>query len=296
MVTPQAVRRRWRKLLRDGVARGALPFSFGASSHYRGFKRIWTNRVPVSFNEKLQYKLIYDRRPLVRIYADKFAVREYVARIAPELKLPQLLASCDDANSAVEMIPKQRWVMKASHGAGMVLISEPHGPTHPDLVRKLARRWLATDYSLVYWEWQYHRLPRRILFEEFIGTDEQPPADYKFYVIHQKVRLITVDEGRFTDHTRNLFYPDWTPIASRKGHAPVSAKIPERPVTLERMKALAEKLSCDTDFLRVDLYQVGHDIYFGELTHSPAAGDMDFEDPKLDREIGAFWKLPRTFA
>jgi len=295
MLTPHALQRRWRTLVKKGVSHGALPFSFGASSHYRGFKRIWTDRVPVSFNEKLQYKLIHDRRPLLRTYADKFAVRGYVAAVAPEIKLPRLLALCDEPERAVDLIPSERWVMKATHGAGMVLISEPNGTTNPDLVRKLSRRWLATDYSLVYWEWHYHRIPRRIVFEEFIGTDDQPPADYKFYVIHQKVRLITVDEGRFTEHTRNLFYPDWKPIATRKGHAPVSPIAPPRPAALERMIAVAEKLARDTDFLRVDLYQVGGEIYFGELTHSPAAGDMDFEDPRLDREIGHHWKLPQRF-
>ncbi len=222
-------------------------------------------------------------------------MRAYVAQVAPEIKLPRLLAVCDQPERAVELVPDERWVMKASHGAGMVLISEPNGPTNPDLVRKLARRWLTTDYALTYWEWQYFRLPRHILFEEFIGTDAQPPEDYKFYVIHQQVRLITVDQGRFTTHTRNLFYPNWTPIATRKGHAPPAAVPPPRPANLQKMIAAAEKLSRDSDFLRVDLYQVGNDIYFGELTHSPAAGDMDFEDPRLDHEIGAHWKLPRKF-
>lgn len=192
-------------------------------------------------------------------------------------------------------MPNERWVMKATHGAGMVLISKPDGSTNADLVRKLSRRWLATDYSLVYWEWQYHRIPHQIVFEKFIGSDEQPPADYKFYAIHQKVRLITVAEGRFIEHTRNLFYSDWTPIATRKGHAPVSLTPPSRPITLERMISLAEKLARDTDFLRVHLDQVGNDICFGDLTHSPAASDMDFEDPRLDHEIGSHWKLPRRF-
>ncbi len=295
MLTPNAVRRRWRALVKRGVERGTLPFSFGAFHHYRAFKRIWTNRTPTSFNEKLQYKLIHDRRPIVRLYADKLAVRDYVAQLAPEIKIPRLLASFEDAHKTAAGVPNERWVMKASHGAGMVLISEPYAPTNPELIRKLAQRWLYTDYSLQYWEWQYHKLPRHILFEEFIGSDEQPPADYKFYVIHQKVRLITVDEGRFTTHTRNLFYPDWTPIKSRKGHAPAAATPPRRPAKLESMLQTAEKLARDTDFLRVDLYQVGEDIYFGELTHSPAAGDMDFEDPRLDHEIGTFWKLPRRF-
>ena len=41
---------------------------------------------------------------------------------------------------------------------------------------------------------------------------------------------------------------------------------------------LAEKLSKNFPFVRVDLYIIGEKIYFGELTFTPAAGlDSDFK-------------------
>src|SRR5437867_168335 len=35
---------------------------------------------PVTFNEKIRYKILHDRRPLLMTWADKFAVRDYIAR------------------------------------------------------------------------------------------------------------------------------------------------------------------------------------------------------------------------
>lgn len=287
--------RRLRVALRWCVERGALPFSVGAARTHRAFQRGWKNGVPSTFNEKLRYKLIHDRRALVRVYSDKLVVRDYVRSLKVGVRLPELLGVCSTAGEAVSRTPPKPWVMKGAHGSGMVLVGGHDDEVAESDIRCRAERWLQTDYALLYWEWQYFRLPRRVLFEEHLGHGREVPADYKFYVIHQKVRFVTVDEGRFTRHTRNLFRPDWTPIASGKGHAPPAANPPSRPPLLEKMIGIAEALACDTDFLRVDLYVTRGEIFFGELTHAPAAGDLDFEDPALDAEMGGYWELPRKY-
>jgi hypothetical protein len=260
------------------------------------FQAHWHGGIPVKFNEKVQYKLIYDRRKLISMSADKVSVRDYVQAKTPQLKLPKLLGVFDSESELMANIPPSPWVMKGAHGSGMVLICKPGETVSKDMIRKMARRWLATDYSVNYWEWQYHDLPKRVLFEEYLGSGTELPADYKFFVFHQKVRLITVDRGRFASHTRDLFYPDWTHLPSRKGKAAISSIPPPRPMALEAMIDAAQTLGQDTDFVRVDLYLLGEDVYFGEMTHSPAAGTMPFEDEKLEQEMGDHWILPREYS
>lgn len=52
----------------------------------------------------------------------------------------------------------------------------------------------------------------------------------------------------------------------------------EKPEVITEAFTLAEKLSENFPFVRVDLYIVGRKIYFGELTFTPAAGlDTDFK-------------------
>ncbi|HTO04544.1 MAG TPA: ATP-grasp fold amidoligase family protein [Opitutus sp.] len=286
--------RRFEIVFKDCIARGLLPFDWGADRALRQSGQ--TDVVsPRTFSEKVRHKLRHDRRPIVKIYADKLAVRDYVRAICPEVKLPRLISVHDAAESVVANVPRGAWVMKASHGSGMVLICNGQKTLPQDLVHRRAQKWLRTDYSLNFWEWQYHRLPRRVLFEEYLGDERGVPPDYKLYVIHQKVRFLEIDQDRFTQHTRDFFHPDWTPIHSRIGPAPLAACLPPRPPELEQMISVAETLACDTDFLRVDLYDVRGAVYFGELTHSPAAGHFGFADEKLDEQLGRGWKLPTRY-
>jgi hypothetical protein len=285
----------WPALVGRCVSHRILPFRIGASPQHRKFRECWRDGIPEKFNEKVQYKLIHDRRKLISMSADKVAVRDYVQAKAPQLRIPKLLGVFDSEEEVVANIPSGPWVMKGAHGAGMVLISKPGETVSLEIVRKMARRWLNTDYSVSYWEWQYHDLPKRVLFEEYLGDGTELPADYKFFVFHQKVRLITVDRGRFGSHTRDLFYPDWTHLPSLKGTANASSEPPVRPPELERMIDAAQTLGQDTDFVRVDLYLIGQEIYFGELTHSPAAGQVPFEDAQLEKELGSYWHLPEQY-
>lgn len=294
MIT-NALRRHGPPILKWGVAHHLLPFAVGAGGRHRYFQGKWRHGVPTTLNEKIQYKIIHDRRRVVKIYSDKLASRDYVLGLMPGLRLPKILAVFEDTRELMVNLPPGPWVMKGSHGAGMVLIQKPSQPLNPENVRQHVREWMRTDYSLGHWEWQYFRLPKRILFEEYLGTENDPPADYKFFTIHQTVRLITVDRGRFGQHTRDLFLPDWTHLRSKKGAARISTVPPPKPPQLPAMIEVAQTLARDHDFIRVDLYVVNGEIYFGELTHSPAAGTVPFEDPALDLQLGSYWKLPKRY-
>lgn len=295
MLTPH-LSSRFNSALKFGIARGLVPFDWGALRCRRDFAQfVRADHAPQTFTEKVRYKLARDRRPIARTYADKIAVRDYVRQVCPAVRLPQLLRVFDDPANILDHLPEPPWVMKASHGSGMVLLCQEAGAVSAQEISRRAQRWFETDYALAYWEWQYLRLPRRVLFEEFLGDDSVAPDDYKFYVIHQKVRFIEIDQGRFTHHTRDFFRPDWTRIDSRIGPAPCAPIAPPAPARLADMIAIAEQLSCDTDFLRVDLYAIRGEIYFGELTHSPAAGNFDFTDAALDQQLGHGWQVPAEY-
>lgn len=251
--------------------------------------------MPVTFNEKLQYKILHDRRAIARIYADKIAVRDYVRAVCPGVRLPRLLAEFRHEDELKGRLPSAPWVMKGSHGSGMVLICDRPGAVSWEKAYERARKWLRTDYAVRFWEWQYLRLPRRIIFEEFLGTGSATPNDYKFFVIHQQVRMIVVDQGRYTRHTQNSFWPDWTPIESRVGRHPRAAVLPTRPAQLQRMIAIAEQLGRDSDCVRIDLYCVRGEVFFGEITHSPSAGGLLFADPSIDEKLGSYWTLPEQY-
>ena len=63
------------------------------------------------------------------------------------------------------------------------------------------------------------------------------------------------------------------------------------PVCLAEMITLAERLGADTDFVRVDLYDVDGRIVFGELTSFPAGGDSPFDPESFNEVFGRPWTV-----
>ena len=54
----------------------------------------------------------------------------------------------------------------------------------------------------------------------------------------------------------------------------------------KKIKILAEIIAKDFCYIRVDLYNIGSDIYFGELTFHPGSGFERFSPQKWDRIFG----------
>jgi hypothetical protein len=65
-----------------------------------------------------------------------------------------------------------------------------------------------------------------------------------------------------------------------------------RPSQYEKMVNLAKALSKDIPFVRVDFYQKGEQVYFGELTFCPSNGNKKFIPEEWDYKIGRWIKLP----
>lgn len=61
--------------------------------------------------------------------------------------------------------------------------------------------------------------------------------------------------------------------------------------SFERMKELAEKLSAEFPFVRVDLYDVDGKVYFSELTFIPTGGNMKLTPASVIKEWGEKLKL-----
>ena len=66
-----------------------------------------------------------------------------------------------------------------------------------------------------------------------------------------------------------------------------------RPDNFDEMISIAEKLSRDIPFVRVDLFNVDGKIYFSEMTFFPGGGFTPFYPDKYEYETGTFLELPR---
>ncbi|HCJ48262.1 MAG TPA: hypothetical protein DHW40_02850 [Microbacterium sp.] len=278
--------------------------------------RLWRTRHPETFREKVRYKMLRDRRPIIVTFADKVAVRDHVANVVGAQYLPYVHAIVASGPALGEQQLPEEFVMKPSHGSGTAVIVSQRAPAEARLptdgnwvyrhVRPehapvsqliaIAEDWLSQLYGQgPNREWVYGRVPRRVIVEELLTDgDGRIPDDYKFFVFHGRCRYIQVDRGRFGTRTQDFFRPDWThlPLSGGPPWAPVPLP---RPAALDEMIAIAERLATGTDFVRVDLYDLGERVVFGELTSFPAGGDSPFDPEEFNAEFGSWWTVPRRY-
>jgi hypothetical protein len=279
--------------------------------------RLWRTRNPRTFRDKVRYKMLRDHRPLVVTFADKAAVRDYVAAVVGDRYLPRVYAILDDPVTLTDVDLPAAYVVKPTHGSGAAVVVSDRAPREARLpvepgswvyshvrpaaavrseIVRLAQGWTAQLYGQgPNREWVYGHVPRRVIVEELLtGNDGGIPDDYKFFVFHGTCAFVQVDKGRFGARTQDFFTADWQHLALR-GSAPCADDPPVRPGVLAEMIEVAEKLGGETDFVRVDLYDVAGRVVFGELTSFPAGGDSPFDPESFDLEFGRLWTVPRRY-
>lgn len=241
---------------------------------------------PALFTEKIQYLKLNNRNPLREVAASRKRVRDYVSeRIGPNYLIPILLETKTLTQSDWNCLP-ENFILKANHGCGMIEIVQEKSSTDFHTIRRKTEEWIEFDYAKFGREWVYQNVEREIVAEELIlNQQEQIPRDYKFFCFHGKVEMIQVDIGRFEQQRRNLYDRNFELLPATSLY-PNTEKPVSPPGNLEYMIEIAEKLSAEFNFIRVDLYSVDGRIYFGELTNFPGNGFISYEPESFDFELG----------
>ena len=252
---------------------------------------------PVTFNEKLQWLKLNDRRDLYRICADKLQVRDYVAKKLGEEYLIPLLGSWEKPEKInFEQLPAQ-FVLKCNHNSGLgMCICKDKSKLDQEQVRKQLQKGLQQDYYYNLREWSYKDLPRRIMAEAFLTDGSGTLADYKIHVFNGEPRFILVCADRFEGSglTEDFYTPQWEHMDIRRPGIPNAKKLQEKPALLEQMLECAKKLGEEFPFVRADFYVCNGKIYFGEMTFYPAGGVAPFEPEKWDETFGSWLQLPEV--
>ena len=248
---------------------------------------------PRTYNEKLQWIKLYDRRPEYALYADKYKVREYIARTIGENYLVPMIGVYRKANEIPWTELPDRFVLKCNHASGTNVICQDKRELDVSATEKKLDTWLKKN---AFWggrEWCYKDIEPCIICEAFIETpDGNTPDDYKFMCFNGVPRLIQVHHDRYGDHTLDYYTPEWKKSDLHRIDASTSAKVVEKPEKLNEMLSIAEALSKDMYYARIDLYYVEGSIYFGEITLYPTSGFSTFTRYEDDLLLGSYIHLP----
>lgn len=255
---------------------------------------------PETYNEKLQWLKLYDRKAEYTTMVDKYSVKEYVAdKIGEEYIIPTLGVwdAFDEIN--FDSLPNQ-FVLKCTHDSGGLVICKNKSGFDIQKAKEKIEKSLKRDYFYVHREWPYKNVKKRIIAEKYMEDAETSELrDYKFFTFDGKVKalFIATDRQNEVEETKfDFFDEEYNHLDIRNGH-PNATRIPQKPQNFELMKELAQKLSEGIPHVRVDFYEVNGKVYFGELTFTHWSGLVAFEPKKWDYTFGSWITLPeKTFS
>lgn len=270
--------------------------------YHAKFGRKLNLECPKTFNEKLQWLKLHDRKPIYTQMVDKVEAKKLVAdAIGDEYIIPTLGVWNRFEDIDFDALPDQ-FVLKCSHDSGGLAICRDKKKFDLEGARKKINASLSCNY---YWrgrEWPYKDVRPRILAEKYMedasdGLQESPKGitDYKFFCINGKPQLLYVSRGLDNHLTAELSFYGMDGVEKtfrRRDYRPYhNANIPEN---FDEMKAVAEKLAgfVACPFVRIDLYSIDNHVYFSEITFSPCSGMIPFEPESADEELGKLLYLP----
>lgn len=249
---------------------------------------------PQTFNEKLQWLKLYNRKPEYTVMVDKVKAKEYVANIIGEEHIIPTLGVWDNPDDIdFDKLPNQ-FVLKCNHNSGLgMCICRDKSKLDIEKVKRELRKGLKQNYYLHGREWPYKDVPRKILAEKFMvdesGTELK---DYKIFCMDGEPEIIEVDYGRFSKHMRNMYDKTWDLMEMEFNYPSDASHVIDRPEKLNEMLELARKLSKDIPYVRTDFYSIGEKLYWGELTFFNEAGMGAFRPEEWDERLGKLVVLP----
>ena len=249
---------------------------------------------PKTFNEKLQWLKLYDRNPEYTKMVDKYEAKKYVADIIGQEYIISTLGVWDKFEDIeFDKLPKQ-FVLKPTHTSGNVFICKDKEKINYKQLKRMVNKWLKRNYYLIHREWPYKNIKPKIIAEQYMVDDSgMKLKDYKFFCFNGIAQTILVCSNRNGSFKNTNFYDiNWNlqPF-TREKHKNSNEQI-KKPKNLDEMITVAEKLSKDIPFVRVDLYEINGKVYFGELTFYPSSGFEGFEPEEWDKKLGDMLELP----
>ena len=203
---------------------------------------------PKTFNEKLQWLKLYNRKPEYTMMVDKYLVRDYIKETLGEQYLIPLLGVWDDPDDIDFDALPDRFVLKCNHNSGKgMYICRDKSKMDVEKVKKELKAGLEQNYYLNGREWPYKDVPRKIIAEQYM-EDEQTAElrDYKFFCFDGEVKAIFIATDRQTPGEEvkfDFFDENGERLPFKQGH-PNAKKLPEKPIATAIHSLLFKDAPC----------------------------------------------------
>ncbi len=283
-----------------------LPLSLRRHLLYLRAHKQWGNfREPRLWNEKIQWRILSDRRALLAFTCDKLATRQYVAALAsagsPHIEIPEIYwvgRDVRDLQHIANSLPP-RWILKPNHSSGRIaLLDSSAEPIDWNRLGTVGRKWMRRDEEIeVFGHWAYTRARPLLVAQQRIGDGEGSPPDIRLICSKGRILLVFVTSDYQTDHYKISFYGEDLISRIRWGH-PYETSTETRsavdelsPETRAAIIAFASEASAPFDSIRIDGLFFNGRFHFLEFTSYPTSG-LGKIGHQANVQGGANWQLP----
>lgn len=239
---------------------------------------------PKRFTDKIFYYRKHYNNPLLSELQDKLKVRKYIESKGFASYLTKLYCSADSVESIEFDNLPNAFVVKDTLGdfAKEVLVVRDKNIFGGGQIKKVVQSWNKKKES-------------KIIVEELLPKNKEGKFyDYKFFCFSGKVQCLYVVDNSENEHRLSFYDRGFNCLnVSRKDYFPPITDKLTKPQNYDEMIVLAEKLSQGFPHVRVDLYNIGGKIYFGELTFFTAGGFCVFEPDSFDFELGKYFDIEK---
>lgn len=252
---------------------------------------------PKTFNEKLQWLKVYNRKQLYTTMVDKFEAKKYVASvIGKEYTIPTLgiYDSFDEID--FDTLPDQ-FVIKCTHDSGGLVICRDKSKLNIEKTKEKICNCLKNNYYYGGREWPYKNVKPRIIIEKYMeDKNSKTMRDYKIFCFSGKPKILYLSEGLEDHSTASMSFYDMNMQLTdcrRSDYKPLNYK-PQKPKNFEKMKEFSSLFSKNIPHLRVDWYEVNGKLFFGEFTFTTCGGYVPFAEEKWNKRMGSWIKLEKS--
>lgn len=264
--------------------------------YYIATGRVLNLNNPTRYTEKIQWYKLYYRKKLMTQCVDKYLVREYIKEKGLKDILIPLYGAYDDAEEINFDILPNSFVIKTNNGSHTNILCKDKNSLNFIESKNKLNLWMKEWAGKVGREWAYYNVKPKIVCEEFIGLNlNKGLDDYKFFCFNgEPYCLYTIIDRKDDDELKLGIYDlEFNKLKYRRIDInPIIQNI-NKPKNYQKMIEIVRILAKDFPHVRVDLYNINGEIYFGELTFYDGSGYKGYISDEFDSILGKEFVLPK---
>lgn len=254
---------------------------------------------PIDLNEKINWLMLNTDTSEWTTLADKYLVRDFISERIGDKYLVPLLGVWEKADDIDYSKLPNSFVLKTNNGAGSVIIVKDKAKINIKEVTEKLDQWMKYQFGEIHAQPHYSKIKPLIIAESLLMEEGSKISnsliDYKIWCFDGKVfgSWCCFNRHGFSADTEwhDLdwnYHPEWSVFTDH--YRCGGGKLP-KPKNYDEMLNVASKLSLGFPQVRVDLYNIDGQIYFGEMTFTAAGGHIDFYSSQILEEMGELTHL-----